>query len=78
MMTARTPITLRIRELREANGWSQAELARRSGVDQSTISRLESQQSGGIDFRTLERLANALGVNAAVLIDHTPARGRGR
>jgi hypothetical protein len=35
-----------------------------------------------VDFGTLERLANALGVNAAVLIEHTPAprpeKGRGR
>jgi transcriptional regulator with XRE-family HTH domain len=73
-----TPISLRIRELREAKGWSQSELARRSGVSQAAISKLEAQLSGGVDFGTLERLANALGVNAAVLIEHTPERGKGR
>lgn len=65
-----TPISLRLQELREAKGWSQAHLARVSGVPQSTISRLEAGETGVVNLKHLERLATALGVNAALLIDH--------
>jgi transcriptional regulator with XRE-family HTH domain len=65
-----TPISIRLEPLRIAKGWSQAELARRSGVPQPTISRIEAGKSRAIDLDNLERLANALGVNAALLIDH--------
>jgi transcriptional regulator with XRE-family HTH domain len=68
-----TPISIRLEQLRTAHGWSQAELARRSGVPQPTISRLEAGKTRTIDLDNLERLANALGVNASALIDHTPA-----
>ena len=63
-------LSLRLEELRLAKGLSQAELARRSGVPQPTISRLEARKGNSVDLRALERLADALGVNAAVLIDH--------
>jgi transcriptional regulator with XRE-family HTH domain len=65
-----SPIRLRLTEIRDAAGWSQAELARRSGVPQPTISRLESGKTRTIDLDNLEQLANALGINAAVLIEH--------
>jgi transcriptional regulator with XRE-family HTH domain len=67
-----TPITLRLRELREAQKLTQTQLAERSGVNQGTISKIEGGQTGGIDFETLEKLADALGVNAALLIHHDP------
>ncbi len=63
-----TPIEVRIQELREVKGWSQAELARQSGVGQSTISRIEARETKGVDFETLERLAQALGCDPAFLI----------
>ena len=66
-------ITLRLADVRRAQGLSQAELGRRSGVNQSVISRLEAGQHG-VDLRMLARLAEALGVNAAALIDHRPPR----
>jgi transcriptional regulator with XRE-family HTH domain len=69
-----TPVYLRIRELREAKGWSQAELARRSGVPQSSISRLESGEQESVNFQHLERLADVLGVHAALLIAHEPEK----
>ena len=69
-----TPIYLRLEELRNAKGWSQAELARKSGVPQPTISRLEARKTNSVDLANLERLADALGVNAAVLIDHERSR----
>src|SRR5687768_14349839 len=65
-----SPVSLRLEEYRAARGISQAELARRSGVAQSTISRLEAGKSRSVDFDTLDRLSEALGVNAALLICH--------
>ncbi len=59
---------LRVRELREARGWSQRELARRAGVRQATLSAIENEQTSGIDFETLERLAKALEVDPGYLI----------
>jgi len=62
------PITIRLRELRVAKGWSQTELAERSGVRRVTISRIENDQTSGIEFDTLERLGQALGCDPAFLI----------
>lgn len=62
------PITIRLRELRAAKGWSQNELAERSGVRRVTISRIENDQTSGIEFDTLERLGKALGCDPAFLI----------
>lgn len=72
-----TPISLRIQELREAKGWSQSQLARESGVPQSTISRLEAGEVGVVNLAHLEKLANAFGVNAALLIEHSERGKRG-
>ncbi len=74
---ALSPISLRLKEFRENKRLSQAELARRSGVSQSTISRIEAGETGGISLANLERLADALGVNAALLIVHEPKENRG-
>lgn len=63
-----TPLTLRIRELREVKDWSQAELARRSGVDQAIISRLERGETQSINLPNLEKLAKALGCDPGYLI----------
>ena len=64
-----TPIIIRIRELREGRDWSQSELARRSGVPSPTISRIEAGKTAGISFETLEKLAKALEVHPAALIE---------
>ncbi|HEX9729778.1 MAG TPA: helix-turn-helix transcriptional regulator [Gemmatimonadales bacterium] len=69
-----TPIVLRLKELREVRGWSQSELARRSGVHQSIISRLESGDTLSVSFPNLERLGRALGCDPGYLIVRT-ARG---
>jgi DNA-binding XRE family transcriptional regulator len=52
--------------LRLAQGWSQAELARRAGTSQSYVARLER---GHIDpqLSTLRKLASVLGVSIEVL-----------
>ena len=64
-----TPISLRIRELRKAKGWSQAELAERAKVTQATVSRIEGGKVASLDLEVFEKLANALDVHPAVLID---------
>jgi transcriptional regulator with XRE-family HTH domain len=76
---ALSPITIRLKQFREERQLSQAELARRSDVPQSTISRIEAGDTGSISLANLEKLAEALGVNAALLIVHEPEKGkRGR
>jgi transcriptional regulator with XRE-family HTH domain len=66
------PIILDIRARREKRGWSQSELARRSGVPQPAISRLERipELGGrkGIEFGVLEDLARTLGCSPRDLI----------
>ena len=46
-------------------------------MPQPTISRIEAGKTNPIELSNLERVANALGVNAAVLLEHAPERGRG-
>jgi transcriptional regulator with XRE-family HTH domain len=65
-----TPVAVRLREVRESKGLSQARLAKLAGVPQSYISRVEAGRLSTINLKHLEKLARALGVNAAVLIDH--------
>lgn len=71
-----TPIGLRLRELRTAKGWTQGQLAQGAGVTRATVNRLENGRPKSIDFEVLEKLASALGVNAAVLIVHEPPTQR--
>ena len=59
---------VRLREIRERLFMTQAELAERSGVAESNISRIES----GIQIpriSTIRRLALALGVSPGDLVD---------
>jgi ribosome-binding protein aMBF1 (putative translation factor) len=60
-----------VRELRELNGWSQAQLAELAGMTQSAVARFEA---GGTvpTLPVLERLARALDVELAV--QFTPRR----
>lgn len=72
-----TPVHLgRIRELRDARGWSQAELAERARIRAATVSNIEAGKTKGIDFATLEAIANALGVDAGYLVVHEKRKGR--
>ena len=58
-----------IRELREKKGWSQIELARRSGVTQSAISDIESAKTKNPRIDTMDAIARALNVPIARLIN---------
>jgi len=53
----------RVKELREARGLGQYELAERAGVRQATISRIESGARANPSSRTLLGIARALGVS---------------
>lgn len=63
-----TSLTVHLRPLRLEKGWTQEELARRSGVDQSTISRIENGLTRGVGLGIVERLAEALGLNPRSLL----------
>ena len=65
------PIVIQIAQQRTRRGWSQAELARRSGVPQATISRIEAAKTAGISFDTLVSLADALEMHPAALIERS-------
>lgn len=51
-----------LKRLRESQGLTQMELARRSGVPQSTICDIEAGRTKGPTLRVAARLAHALGV----------------
>lgn len=50
----------RLRRARESRGWNQRELARRAGVANSAVSRLEGNEAVKPDFDTIVKLAIAL------------------
>jgi len=58
----------KVRALREAEGWSQSELARRAGLHSTTVSVIESGRwKPGLG--QIEKLAAALGVDTVDLED---------
>ena len=57
------PVRVHLAEMRLVKGWSQSELARRSGVGQSTISRIERGETAGLSLGVLEKVAKALGID---------------
>ena len=62
-MMLRSAISANVRRLREERGWSQEELAQRSGMSYVQINRLENRHhTPGAD--RLYNLADALGVPA--------------
>jgi XRE family transcriptional regulator, regulator of sulfur utilization len=58
----------RLRQAREAHGWSMHELERRSGLKTSIISRLETGKQPGAHSETLKILAETLGVSIDYLL----------
>ena len=59
-------IAVQIIELREEHGLTQAELAKRCGIDQGDISRIE-RGSTSPTARTLQRIAEALGADVRLV-----------
>ena len=65
-------IGLRIRELREAKGWTQEDLASRARLRQASLSAMETGQTKGVDFATLDRIARVFEVEPGFLIVRLP------
>ena len=63
-----SPLVLRVRDLREALGLTQAELAERAGVRRATVNRIENAKVTAIDLEVLEKLADALGVEPGFIL----------
>lgn len=59
----------RLRRIREQKALSLRQLEQLSGVDYSTISKLETGESRSPRLETIVRLAQALGVDLSELID---------
>ena len=57
----------RIEELRKARGWSRFELGTLAGVTEHTILRAERTSPPAVQARSLEKIAQALGVSLAEL-----------
>lgn len=55
-----------IKLLRRDRGWSQGELAKRSGIMQSMLSRLENTSNEMITIKTLMKLARAMGAELKI------------
>lgn len=60
------------RRLREARGWSQAELGKRCGLARVTINRLERGTRGGAAIETWEAVADLFGVAVDVVRGRAP------
>ena len=71
-----SPLRLRIKELRQKAGLTQAVLAERVGGRSATINDLENDKSRRIELDLLERLAIALGVEPGDLIVREPKKGK--
>lgn len=67
-MAKKPTLAQRMAELRKSRGFSQAELARRTGFDPSFISQLESGKRKGSSYATLQSLADALDVEVNQLL----------
>ena len=72
-MNVNQRIGRRVRELREAQGWSLEALAERSGVSRSNISLIERGQSSPT-ATVLDKLSAGLGVTLASLFEDARAR----
>lgn len=60
---------LRVKEWREAKKMSQVELAARAGVRRATIIEMEKGTTTRVYLDVLDKLAVALGIDAALLIE---------
>lgn len=67
-------IEQKLAALRSRRGMTQAQLARRLGVSQPHIAKLEAGRAKNIELHTLCRWATALG--AKLTVDVTPSRAR--
>jgi len=59
----------KIKGIRFALGWNQAELARRSGLTQATVSRIESGKVTNPGILEVKKIADAFGTTIDNLIN---------
>jgi len=57
--------------LREAKGWTRRELAKRAGLHEKHLDKVEHGQRQRIEAETLIKLAQTLGVSSDYLLDLT-------
>ena len=72
--TLRTVLGLQVRRLRGEAGLTQEQLAGRARLASRHLQKIEAGEVN-LTLATLERLAQALQVNAASLLEPPPARG---
>lgn len=65
-------LAMLVREMREAAGLTQVELAQRIGTKQSVIARLEDAEYTGHSLGMLERIAAACGVKLKLRAEKKP------
>jgi putative transcriptional regulator len=52
----------RLKELRELSGMSQEELAKKSGISRTTLSKIENNEEVNVNTRTIAKLADVFNV----------------
>lgn len=70
----RESIGRRVKALRDAQGWTQDDLVRKSGLSRQSISRLENEDDYDLRINTLESLARAFNVPLMQLLGETEER----
>ena len=65
-------IRLKVKEIAETNKLSMARLARRADIDFKTVQRIYRDPYREVTTTTLDKLAQALGVDASELIESVP------
>jgi len=60
---------MRLRQLREAKGWTQVDLAKKARVTQALISQLEAGKKASPSVVPLLRIAKALGATVEELVE---------
>ncbi|NBD32805.1 MAG: helix-turn-helix domain-containing protein [Cyanobacteria bacterium] len=70
------PVILRLKELRDLNGMTQEQLAKKLGISRQSITNLEKKGETGelssIRFSTIEGLCRELKVTPGMLFDYIP------
>jgi predicted XRE-type DNA-binding protein len=76
-MAAKSELWLQLVEARQAAGLSQRELAKRLGVSQAQVARLEKRGYDAYSVNSLRRYVEALGEGFSLEVTvHGPANGR--
>ncbi|MBU0501638.1 MAG: helix-turn-helix transcriptional regulator [bacterium] len=68
-LSIRLKLGKRIKELRAKKGYTQEDLADKSGLAYKHIQRLEGKTPNAAKIDTIEKLAQALGVSCSKLLD---------